>query len=236
MARDLTLRKIAVALATVVLLAAGAAGAAAADDAGDIFGDTYTADLTGGQGDFRVGDAGTYATSYASDGLHVLVRKPSTWGPTGVQASLPHSVLSVEIETTTIAAPPDASFGPFCWKDPTHGYGFVVSGTGRAQLVQVRGSYARVKVLKSVRTAPTDAGTAVKLMITCTRTEPLGPADVRLGGYVNGTKKVVATAPAVSEFQYTGFSGRTTTAAPGEWTVAKFWRRGPADMPKDMPK
>ena len=39
------------------------------------------------------------------------------------------------------------------------------------------------------------------------------------------------TAPAVSYLQITGFAGHTTTATPAEWTVAGFWRRGPADMP-----
>lgn len=205
-------------------------------DRADIFGDTYTADLTKGSGDFVVGDAGTYSTNYQPDGFHLVVKEPETWGPTGVKASLQHSVLSVKIAVTRTDAPPDASVGPFCWQNPTHGYGFVVSGSGAVRLVQVSGSYSRVRVLRSkqVEAAKTDA--PMRLMITCTRTEPVGRAKVRLGGYVDGSRKVVATAKAVSYFQYTGFAGHTTSAAPAEWSISKFWRRGPADMPRNTPK
>jgi hypothetical protein len=147
---------------------------------------------------------------------------------------LPHTVLSVRVAVNTGKAPADASFGPFCWHDPTHGYGFVVSGSGEVQLVRVDGSYDTPEVLKSGTGTPLAA--RASLMITCVRSEPFGDADVLLGGYVGKTKVLEATAPPVDDFQYTGFAGHTATTAPAEWVITRFERLGPEDLPGDAPR
>ena len=200
----------------------------------DLFGDTYVADLTKGHGDFVAKDVGAYATQYAPDGFLLVISDPGTWGPAGVQSGLSHVVLSATVDVDAGKAPGDSSFGPFCWHDPTHGYGFVVSGSGEAELVRVDGSYTSLPRLAST-TIPA-AGPRVTLTITCVRTEPFGSADVRVGGYVNVRKVLDATTTPVDDFQYTGFAGHTTTTAPAEWNITQFKRLGPEDLPDDAPR
>jgi len=199
--------------------------------------DTYTADLTRGHGgDFPASAMPGFATTYQSDGYHLLITEPGTFAPTGVKSATSHTALAVEIAVTPLAVPSGAAFGPFCWEDPTHGYGLLIDGSGSPQLVQLMNPSAAeipapadLEVLATGRPTSATPGHSHRLMLTCSTT---GLPAVRLRGYVDDTKvlETSAASPA-SEFRYTGIAGRTGDAAPAEWSVTRFWRKGPADMP-----
>jgi hypothetical protein len=192
--------------------------------------DRYSADLTQGHGDFVTVDNGVSARSYETDGYHVLIRAPETWGVAAVKAPTSHTRLGVQIDMRPVRVPQGAAFGPFCWKDSTHGYGFVVDSAGVRKLVQLDGpNGSDARVLATSPGAPLATDHATKLMVTC-EMGLTGAVNVR--GYVDGTKAIEADGQmSLSEVNYTGFAGHTAQAANSEWAVAHFWRLGADDVP-----
>ena len=196
--------------------------------------DRYHADLTKGHGDFTTYDKATAATSYQSDGYHVLIRDKNAWGLAGIEAPTAHTVLGVEIETRALETPTDSAFGPFCWQDPSHGYGFMIDAAGTRRLVQFDTTQTHpLRVLARTGGAPLSSQHNQRLLLTCEISPSLGTGTVTVKGYVDGTKALSAIGELkLSEIRYTGFQGYTIANAPAEWVVSTFWRRGADDIPK----
>jgi hypothetical protein len=191
---------------------------------------TYRADLTAGGGDFVAKDIGSGSTRYRGDGYHLLVRDPETWLPSGVKAPSAMRSMSVEVAATTRRSAVRAAFGPFCWRDPTHGYGFVVGSAGDQELVVVDGSYGRQDVSVIASAAGATRGVPARLTLSCSITGSPLPETVELVGYVGNTRTITATTDVVvSTFRYSGFAGRTDAVAPAEWVVTRFSRRRVAE-------
>jgi hypothetical protein len=191
---------------------------------------TYRADLTAGRGDFVAKDIGSGSTRYRGDGYHLLVRDPETWLPSGVKAPSAMRSMSVEVAATTRRSAVRAAFGPFCWRDPTHGYGFVVDSAGDQELVVVQGSYRQQDVSLIASAAGTTRGVPARLTLSCSITGSLLPETIRLVGYVGDTRTIAATTDVVvSTFRYSGFAGHTDADAPAEWVVSKFSRHRVAE-------
>ncbi|MFI5040287.1 MAG: hypothetical protein ACHQNA_00315 [Acidimicrobiales bacterium] len=198
--------------------------------------DTYTADLTRGHGDFPAFDSAKHSTSYQSDGYHLAITQPGAYAPAGIKSTKAHTAVAVEIEATAHVVPPGAAFGPFCWEDPSHGYGLLIDGSGVPQLVQIMVESSgeippssELIVLATGSPSSATPGQSHRLMLTCDTT---GRSPTQLKGYVDNVKVIEASATtSVSEFGYTGIAGRTGDATPAEWSVATFWQKGPAAMP-----
>jgi hypothetical protein len=196
--------------------------------------DRYHADLTRGHGDFPTIDNGATARSYQADGFHLVVRDRNTWGMSALRAPTQHTVLGVEVETRPVHMPAGSSFGPFCWQDPTRGYGFVIDADGTRELVQLDGPEGTdAIVLSRVPGTGMSASSSQRLLLTCSISPSPSAGAVHVAGYVNGVKAIDANGRMpLSQFEYTGFAGHTATATPGEWVVSNFWRRGAGDIPR----
>jgi hypothetical protein len=178
-------------------------------------------------------DNGWSVRSYRADGYHLTVRDPNASGPAAVEAPTSHTVLGVQIDARMVRMPVGANFGPYCWQDPTHGYGFVVDARGTRELVQVDGSQGDdITVLATAGGAPVAAARTVRLLVTCSISPTLGKGGVTVKGYVDGVKALEARGRIpLSEFRWTGFALHTEASVPAECVVSRFSRLGANDIP-----
>ena len=177
-----------------------------------------TAELTRGHADFPTSDSAEYATSYGSDGYHLVIKEPDTFAPATIMSAEIPSVVSVEIDATAVLLPPGAAFGPFCGDDATSGYSLLIDGSGTPQLVEMGTS-----VLATGPPTAATPGQRHRIGLTCSETGDPNSPETKLEGYVDGTKVIEATAT-VSGLRFTGIAGQTGDGAPAEWVVTEFSR------------
>jgi len=217
------------ALAMVALIDGWGPMHRALDD--ELLGERYSADLTRGSGDFTVVDDGASASSYGTDGYH-LVARTATPAWRGVQANGTHTSLGVRVSARAVTPDGDFAFGPFCFTSPQRAHGLLVSTDGRALLVETATSGPGA--LRVVRSRPIEAldwSGFHDLRLDCSVTTFGGAGPVALRGYVDGRVVVRATARLRSgAFAYTGFGGVNEASAPAEWVVRSFERLGADDV------
>jgi len=185
----------------------------------------YWADLTSGHGDFPTSDSAVFATSYGSDGYHLVIKEPGTFAPATIRSVKAPDVVSVEIAATAVVVPTGAAFGPYCGGDPNAGYSLLIDGSGSPQLVWMGNS-----VLATGPPTAATPGQFHRLRLTCSETGDSNSPETKLEGYVDGAKVIETTdtTATVSGVPFTGtvtgIAGRTADGAPAEWVVAEFSR------------
>ena len=196
-------------------------------------GDTYIADLTAGNRDFRIVHTSSTETFYRPDGLHIRITRPGAWSaPIGLTATSGHPALSIAISATELHVESPSGLGPGIgpWCFDGEGYGFMHFRSGLSALVRRRSDGA-VTVLTSHRGSPWLTGKRAILTIQCSTDS----GKVTLRSFLNGKFVVGATrSSSITEFQSGGFVGfaPTSSGVTTEWTVSKYWRLPPASLPE----
>jgi hypothetical protein len=197
----------------------------------DMIGERYAADLTQGHGDFTVVEDASSSSSYGPEG-YVLVAKDDVPALRGVQTNGSHTSLGVRITTQSSTPQGTFAFGPFCWRDPDAGFGFMVSNNGRAMLVEPsRSEDGTFRIVRSTPVEPIDWSRWHELRIDCSVQSMGGNGTVALRGFVDGRRVVRGTSTVRADvLGSTGFGGVNTAPTPATWVVRSFNRLGADDV------